>query len=233
MNDLRWPFLVIATFVSAGILVIEGLLSGPWGIALGWFGGANAKTPGFAIQYMALLDATLFFTLLLICLGIAWGAPFQAKVQGIATIIFSLVIIIAGIPMIFIALAKLLAMVALLLAIPFGTLVYLAKYADFARGDAGATLAMLLFLKMAVGVLLLLAHQLFIKNVGLVVQLAVCMVGGLVISFLHNFVPGILVSITDAIAAIVVVIIAIIWAIVLLIGGIIALIQLVRSLKPN
>ena len=40
MNDLRWPFLVIATLVSAGILVVEGLLSGPWALLLaGWIVG--------------------------------------------------------------------------------------------------------------------------------------------------------------------------------------------------
>ena len=161
------------------------------------------------------------------------GAAVHAKVQGIITIIYAIITIIVGIPMIFIALAKLILMVALLLAIPFGTLVYLAKFADFARGDAQATLAALMFMKIAVGVLLLLSHQLFIKNLGIVLQIAVCVVGGIVISFLHNLVPGIIVSITDAIAAIVVVIIAIIWAIILAIGGIVSMVQLVRSLKPS
>ena len=83
MNDLRWPFLVIATLVSAGILVVEGLLSGPWGFALGWL-DSGSGTPGLAITYMALLDASLFFTLLLICASQVWGLRSMPKCRALS-----------------------------------------------------------------------------------------------------------------------------------------------------
>jgi len=54
-----------------------------------------------------------------------------------------------------------------------------------------------------------------------------------VVTFLHGMVPGILVSITDDIAAIVLAIVAIIWAIVLLVGSIPAVVKAVRSTVPQ
>ena len=54
------------------------------------------------------------------------------------------------------------------------------------------------------------------------------LVANLIISFLHNFVPIPLVSITDAIGAIVVAILAVIWAIVLLVGAIISIIKAIH-----
>ncbi|HEX7974334.1 MAG TPA: hypothetical protein VF498_07990, partial [Anaerolineales bacterium] len=84
-------------------------------------------------------------------------------------------------------------------------------------------------LKLVFGVLLLLAHQRFIENKGLVVYVLVAFVANLIVSILYGIVPGILVSITDAIAAIIVIIIGIILGIILIIG---AIISIVMALKP-
>jgi hypothetical protein len=53
-------------------------------------------------------------------------------------------------------------------------------------------------------------------------------VANLIISFLHGFVPIILVSITDAIGAIIVGILAVIWAIILLVFAIISVIKAIH-----
>ena len=50
----------------------------------------------------------------------------------------------------------------------------------------------------------------------------------IVIAFLHDFPPGILVSVTDAIAAIIVAILAIIWAIFLIIGGVVGVLAAIK-----
>ena len=65
---------------------------------------------------------------------------------------------------------------------------------------------------------------------GLVLIVLTSLVAGLVVSFLHGFVPGILVSITDAVAGIVVAILAILWAAFLLLGSVFSV---VAALKPK
>ena len=60
------------------------------------------------------------------------------------------------------------------------------------------------------------------------VPLALSLLGNVIITFLHGFPPGFLVSITDVIGAIIVAILAVIWAIFLLIGAIPAILASIR-----
>ena len=71
--------------------------------------------------------------------------------------------------------------------------------------------------------LLLDAHPRFLQNKGLVLLFLTSLLGGLIVSFLHGFVPVILVSITDGVAAIIIAILAIIWCIFFLIGAIVSI----------
>src|SRR4029453_7062667 len=110
----------------------------------------------------------------------------------------------------------------------FGTIAYFAIYGHFDRSTAAATLSLLMILKIAFAICLVLAHQRFLQNKGLVFLIILSLVGNLIISFLHNFVPIPLVSITDTIGAIVVAIIAFILAIILMIGAIISIIKAIH-----
>lgn len=104
-------------------------------------------------------------------------------------------------------------MVALLLAVPFGTIAYLAMFGSFDRSGATVALSLIMTLKLFFAGCLVLAHQRFLENKGLVLLILTSLLATLVIGFLQGLVPGILVSITDAIAAIVVGILALLWAI--------------------
>jgi hypothetical protein len=77
--------------------------------------------------------------------------------------------------------------------------------------------------------MLVAAQQRFIQNKGLVALVITTLVANLVVAFLHGIVPGILVSITDAIAAIVLAIVAIIWGLVLAIGSIPSIVNAIRA----
>ncbi len=184
---------------------------------------------GFGVEALQYVDVYLLFTMAIMSLGLILGERIHAKVQGVITLIVAIIIIIVAIIKIFIILAKLLIMVGLLLAIPFGTLAYLIIYGDFDTSAAYAVMALLFVLKVVFGALLLLAHQDFLKNIGLIVYTLLAFVGMIVVSFLYAIVPGFLVSITDAIAGIVLAIIGIILAIWM---GIKALIAIVLMLKP-
>ncbi|MFD0592171.1 hypothetical protein ACFQZ4_06050 [Catellatospora coxensis] len=130
--------------------------------------------------------------------------------------------------LLFVAVAKLILMVSLLLAFPFGTIVYLILFGSFPRGEAAVVLSLIMFLKVVAIACLIIAQQRFLQNKGLVAMMITSLLGNVVAVFLHGIVPGILVSITDAIAGIVFAIVGIVWAIVLIVGSIPAMIRAVQ-----
>jgi hypothetical protein len=184
---------------------------------------------GFGAGSLRFVDLFLVFTLALMAMSLVVPESIHSRIQGILTLIFSIIVIILAIVSIFMILAKLLLMVGLLLSIPFGTIIYLIIYADFPRSAAAAVVALLFLLRILFVFFLVLAHEGFLQNIGLVVYTLVAFIASLLVSILYAIVPGILVSITDAIAALIVAIIGIILAIILLIG---AIISIVMALKP-
>jgi hypothetical protein len=171
----------------------------------------------------------LAYTLVLTTLPLIIPDRAQGKVQGIVTLVGSIVLLIVAFIFTLLALAALLLMVTLLLSVPFGTAVYFAVFGDFETGRAAVILTLLMILKLVCVVLLILAQQRFLQNKGLVLLVLTSLVATIIVSFLHGLVPGSLVSITDALAAIVVGIAAIVWAIVLLIGSIPAILRAIKA----
>ncbi len=226
MDKLRWPFLVAAIVVTIVIVTIELGTVAPF---IKDLLNIDDDPPGIAIAAMALIDIQLIFATVLYGLGVILPHPTIGRLQGIASLILSILLILGSIVAIFAALTLLLLMIALIASF-FGIIVYLAVFGDFSRNEAAVILSLLLIAKIAVGVLLILSHQRFLQNKGLVLLVVTSLIANVIISFLHALVPIVLVSITDAIAAIICAILALIWAIGLLIGAIIAII---RILKPE
>lgn len=228
LDELRKPFLVIALVLILLVVIVEA--SSSLLLDLGTPGAASldAKTPGYGISYLAFLDTFVFYITLLIGLGMIIPERVQGRIQGIATVIVSFLGCLGTIFAIITCLVMLIIMVTLLLAPIFGTIAYLAIYGHFDRTGAAVTLSLIMMLKLGFVVCLLLAHQRFLQNKGLVLIVLTSLLANLIISFLHNFVPGILVSITDAIGAIIVGILAVIWAIVLLIFAIISIVKAIH-----
>jgi hypothetical protein len=250
MENLRKPFFILAILLSAVVVMIElgdtALLNAKPGLpncsTLGNrdlqeacqknkpdLQSATKGVPGKAIPSLALLDGVLFFTVGLMGLGLAVKASVLGRVQGGGTLVFAILVILAGIKMIFTALALLILMVGLLLAFPFGTIAYLVLYGSFNTGGAAAVLTLLMTLKLGCAIFLLMGQPRFLENIGLVLIVITSLLGNVIITFLHGFPPGILVSITDDIGALVVAALAVLWAIVLLIGSIPAILASLRS----
>lgn len=187
--------------------------------------------PGFAITALVAFDGLVLLGLFWMGLGLVLPRGLVGRIQGVGSLIASLVVIIVGILAALALVALLLVMVGLFLAPPFGTLAYLVIWGFFARGAAAATIGLLLLFKLAAGVLLVLAQQRFLTNKGLIVVLVVSLVLTVLISFLHELPPGIVVSITDVIAALIILIVAIVWAILLLFGSIYAVIKAIASAR--
>ena len=216
MDKLRAPFLIAALILIFIVVVIE---TGSLLIH------TNTQPPGYGIPYLAFVDGTLLITVGLVALSLVIGRNLEGRIQGIVTLIFSIVIVIGGIIAIFAAIQLVIFMVALLLAVPFGTAIYAAVYGDFDRGGAGVILSLIMLLKIAFAVCLVLAEQRFLQAKGLVVMVLASLVANVIVSFLQGFPPGLLASITDAIAAIVVGIIGVILAVVLLVFAVIAVVK--------
>jgi hypothetical protein len=185
--------------------------------------------PGYAITALIAFDGLVLLGLFWMGAGTVLSRRVVARVQGIVNLIVALLALLGSIVAVFALIALLMVMLGLFLAPPFGTLAYLAIWGFFSRGAAATTLGLLLLFKIATGVLLILAQQRFLKNKGLVLVLVLSLVLTVVVSFLHGFPPGILVSITDVIAALIVLIVGIIWAILVLIGAIVSIVKAIKS----
>ena len=229
MDSLRKPLFIVAVILLVLAVLIE--LGSAFYIGAD---GSNANdyadmpTPGFGIPYLAILDGLVLFTIAIITAPLLIPARVVGRVQGILSFVVSLLMLIGAIVMIVVAISLLVLMISLFMAVPFGTVIYMAKFADFDTGAAAATLGVIMSLKLAFAGFLVFSHQRFLQNKGLVLIILTSFLATIIIGFLHGLVPGFLVSITDDIGAIVVAILAAIWALVYLIGSIPAIIKVLR-----
>ena len=187
--------------------------------------------PGYAIPALTLLDYLLVFTLALMTLPLVVNMRVMGVCQGPATIVVAILVLIFSFITLLTAIVKLIIMITMLLALPFGTILYMILFADFDTSKSAIIITTAFYLKCACGICLILAHEQFLKNTGFWILLATTIVAGIITSVLHNFPPTFIVSITDAIAAIVSAVLSLVWCVVLLIGGIIAVVKTILGAK--
>jgi hypothetical protein len=229
MDRLRAPFFWLAGFMLLVVVLIEcasGLIVRPLNQV-----GLATSTPGLGIRYLPLIDGLLLYVVLLMGLGLLLSRSVIGRIQGLVTLVLSFFGLLGAIAMIFVALGLLILMVTLLVAVPFGTIAYLVGWGDFPTGAATATLGLILFLKIVFCILLILAHQRFLQNKGIVILSAVSLGATLLLAFLVDFPPGFLVSIADAIGALIIAIVGAVWLLFLLIGSLLATISALRTVR--
>jgi hypothetical protein len=243
MGNLRKPFLLLAMLAIVLVVLVElgsGLMLGgadasgllqnsasDLGTDLGNLGNVS-EPPGRGIMYLALIDVIALYTTGLFTLSLVVPDRVQARAQGVATLIGSIILIIVSFVLLIIAFVELMIMVSLFLAPPFGTLAYLFIWGFFPVGKASVIIGLLMFLKLAWAALLIIAQPRFLQNKGLVLLILTSLVCTLCLEFLHGLLPVILVSILDDIGAIIFSVTGIVWGIVLLIGSIPAIVKAVR-----
>lgn len=195
---------------------------------------ANLKRPGIGITAIAYVDLIFLYTLALISVDFFPALrAVVARVQGLFTLIASLLGFIGSLVLAFLTLTFLMMMVSLLLTVPFGTIAYLAVWGDFDVAGAKVVLALTMTLKLVGVGLILFASPSFLRNKGFM-ALTFCSLGlSFILGFLHTWPPGILVSIADAVGALLAAIVLIVWTLLLLIGSIPAILRAVRSIVPG
>lgn len=190
--------------------------------------------PGFGIGCLAVLDLLLLYTVGLLAVdALAPLRAIVARLQGVVTFVLSLLGLLACIVLIFAALALLILMVTLLVSVPFGTIAYFAAFGDFPTARARAVLGLVMALKLGSLALMVVARPGLIGNKGFMLLLGCSLGVGFVLSLLHAIPPGFLVSITDAIGALIAAIVAAIWLVVFLIGALPGVIRGLRGLVPQ
>ena len=229
MDRLRAPFFWLAGFMLLIALLIECASS--FILNAVHKAGLEASTPGLAISYLPILDGLLLYTVLLMGLGILMPRSVIGRIQGIVTLVLAFFGLLGAIAMALVALGLLILMITLLVAVPFGTIAYFVAWADFPTGAATATLGLILLLKSAFCILLILAHQRFLQNKGIVILSAVSLGATLLAAFLIDFPPRFLASITDAIGALIIAVVGAIWLLILLVGSILATISSIRTVR--
>ncbi len=210
IDRLRKIFFIVALILVVMALIVE-----------------KAFESGFGLRGLTLLEMLLVFVVLLVALAHFHIERIQGRLQGIATLIVSILVAIASVVCIFAAFVELMIMLSLVFAIPFGTMIYVAVFGHFDRSGASTVLSSGMLLKLFFGGFLVAAEERYLQNKGLVLLILSSLLGTIIISFLHNLVPILLVSITDAVAGIVMGIIALLWAIWFLLKSIPAIVKAV------
>ena len=189
------------------------------------FGESADDPPGLAIPYLALPNGLLLIIVGLMALPLLIGNRMIPLIGGIVSVVGGFFAVIGGIIMAIIAFVALLVMVSLFLAVPFGTLAYLAIFGFFDIWASAALLGLIMFLQLAAIVFLIVAQQSMLGNKRLMFWLLLAVLLTFLTMILHSIVPIILVSITDALGALIIAIVGAIWGLLMLIGGIISLIK--------
>lgn len=189
---------------------------------------AESSPPGTGIAALAFLDGLLAFTVVMLGVGLAISDRVYGRIQGVVTLIVTFLWVLGAIVAIFVGIAKLLLMIGLFVAVPFGTIAYLAIWGGFPVSKAATILGLILLFKIAFAVLLVIAQPRFLKVKGLVALILVSFVAQLLLVFIHGLLPRPVVAIADQFWAIVVTVIALIWALVMLIGSIPAIVKAIR-----
>ncbi len=160
------------------------------------------------LSALAIFDLLVLMTVLLI------GAPFlitnatTGRIQGFATFGFSMFVLPLAIAVFGVAVTLFFKM---LLSFYF-VFPYIFNYADFPVSGSAPFLAGAMFCKFAFCICMILAHEKFLANIGLVLIVLTSLLLTMMLSFLHGL-PTIIVSLTDDIGAIIIAVVTCVRAV--------------------
>lgn len=248
VGALRRPLFILALICMVLVVLVElglptlllgGPPSRPSATALDELGLPRAllaenssdvpQPPGAGIGFLAFVDGLLLFTVLMLGLSLLIPPRIYGKFQGLITLVISLLWLLACLMAGLAALGTLMLMIGLFVAVPFGTLAYLAIWGSFSTSQAAVLLGLILFLKICFGVFLVLSQPRFLRVKGLMALVILSVVLQLILGFIHGFLPGPVVAIGDQLWAVVIAVAALVWALVMLIYTLPAIINAIRS----
>ncbi|HEX6994661.1 MAG TPA: hypothetical protein VF339_11010 [Gammaproteobacteria bacterium] len=186
------------------------------------------SVPGLGGPYLALLDGILLYLVVLMSIQHLPFKALTARVSSVVTLVLSFVGLFVTIGLIVFAFSLILLMLGLLMAAPFGTLAYLAVYADFPRSEAIAALTLVMLLKLFFLVMLALTDLGYLKNKGLMFLVGLSLLATWITSLLIAWPPPFLSSITDAVGALITAILALVMLVLIFVMSIVGVVRALR-----
>src|SRR5262249_6033416 len=146
--------------------------------------------PGVGVRSLAFIDIVLAYALLLITLDSIGGLrPVFSRIQGVVTLILSILGILAAIAFIYLTIALVVLMLSLLVSPPFGTFASFPIWGRFDKAPARLLLGLDMTLKLFGIAAIALSNPAFLKNKGFLF-LMLCSLGmTFVLGLLHAFPP--------------------------------------------
>jgi hypothetical protein len=223
---IKIPLLLLGIFC----LLVGASVSGGTALALGV--GGSEDRPGLGLAALFFFDILVIYTFAMLAFQIVGLGAISGRVQFATALIVSILGLLGGIVLVTGAIAALTAMVALLLAVPFGTIVYMAIFGHFDTDASRAILSMVMLLKLVGLAMIAFATPGILNNRSVLVLSGVSVLFTFALGFLHAFPPNFLASIADAIGAIVFGIVGTIWMLLLLFSGLASLVRTIRGIVP-
>src|SRR6476660_8574774 len=163
-------WLLLAILVEFSSVALVGSVGSAAGVS-------DQPPPGIGFFGIALVDPVLAHALALLTIDLlAIARSFAARLQGIVTLVLSLLGLLGTLVFAFATFTMIMLMITLLLAAPFGTLAYFAVWGHFPTGPARISVALVMSLKL-IGIGLIAASHLTLLKNKLFLVLAGCSIG--------------------------------------------------------
>lgn len=198
--------------------------------------------PGLGLPSLALVDIGWLVTIVILGLEAFLPRPTDPEhprsalytgAQALTRLLAGVAQIVTSIMVAVTASTLLMTMISLLTALPFGTLVYIAIWGTFDRETAETLLGAALVARV-VAAAAILCHRPSARLLRHLLPLFVSGVGcAALLSFLHGAVPMLLVSLLDALAAVIIAIVGLVWGVVFAWRGLDGTLKWARSGAPD
>jgi hypothetical protein len=220
---IKMPFLLLGLFCLFLSLLIGAGSAGALSALV------PQKSPGLGLAALSFFTTLLCYSYVILAFEAFHLGAISGRLQALTALVGSILGLLFGIYLIVKALSLLSIMLALFLAVPFGTAVYLATWGMFDTGASRTILSLFMMVQLIGVVFLVIAAPSILKNGKLVLLTAAALAFAFILGLLHGLVPNPFVSIVDTLAALIIGIVATIWMLPLLIGGIFSLARIIRA----
>ena len=194
------------------------------------FEDSGLPLPGIGIKSLSLINLLMAFTMTLMMLEMvpAWQR-IGPKVLGVITAVLTFIGLLFAVFWIYKAFSLFFLMIGLLFSPPFGTAAYSLNWGRFPTVGAKKILSVVMFLQVGGLLAAVLVNPTLIKNVGLVFLGGTAIGLTVLLGFLHALPPSFVVSITDAVGAIIACIVSSIWMLIFCFSGVKSTIKSVKN----
>lgn len=181
---------------------------------------ANLEAPGYALEADGLFLWVVLFSILVSLIGMVAATASVIRGGMVASAVSSVIVIILSVALIVMAIIELTIMIGLLMALPFGPLIYLGIYGNFPKGVLMLVAGVGLLCKAGAALLVFMGGPQLARMKSSVLMFVTAVGTFFIMELVFGIVPGPFAGIADGILGIIFAVVAIVWAVVVLSGAI-------------